>query len=268
MKTLVTPKKKFGQNFLTNGAVKTKVFREIDGIAGRFEDYSLLEIGPGQGDLTSHIVEFDRKTDILEIDPEAFGVIDEVYRENSKVNVVLCDALEEVANPKSQYFEDKKVLISNLPFNVGSRILVELGVTNPDMPFLVILQKEVAQKMIPKEGNFTIFGGWIRLWWEISYQLTISRGSFTPSPNVDCGCVLGLPAMMPVLVGKDRGKLLEILKKLNSMPNKTLVNNLVKHFMSREEATAFILTHEIDPKTRLSWENYQQILVYVYDFLY
>jgi 16S rRNA (adenine1518-N6/adenine1519-N6)-dimethyltransferase len=267
MKTLVYPKKKFGQNFLTNAAVKTKVFREIDGIVARSPDFSLIEIGPGQGDLTSHIVSLGRKTDVLEIDPEAFEVIEEMYGENAEVNVVLCDALEEVASPKSQYFADKTVLISNLPFNVGSRILVELGVTNPEMPFLVILQKEVAQKMIPKKGNFTIFGGWIRLWWEISYQLTIFRGSFTPSPNVDCGCVIGLPNMKQNLIGKDRRKLLEILKKLNSMPNKTLVNNLVKHFMSRQEAETFIKTHQIDPKTRLSWENYELILIALYDHL-
>jgi 16S rRNA (adenine1518-N6/adenine1519-N6)-dimethyltransferase len=268
MNTLITPKKKFGQNFLTNDAVKAKVFREIDGIAKKFKDYLLVEIGPGQGDLTSHIVDLRRQTDILEIDPEAFGVINEMYNNNHKVNVVLCDALEEVAKPKNPYFAENNILISNLPFNVGSRILVELGVTNPNMPFLVILQKEVAQKMIPKGGNFTIFGGWIRLWWEISYQLTISRGSFTPSPNVDCGCMLGIPQTKSILDGKDRKKLLEILKKLNSMPNKTLVNNLVKHFMSREEAETFIKTHQIDSKTRLSWENYQQILIHVYDFLY
>jgi 16S rRNA (adenine1518-N6/adenine1519-N6)-dimethyltransferase len=268
MKTLVIPKKKFGQNFLTNPAVKAKVFREIDSITKKFVDYTLLEIGPGQGDLTSHIVDLGRKTSILEIDAEAFDVIRGMFSDNTNVNVVLCDALKEVANSKSPYFSDKNILISNLPFNVGSRILVELGVTNPSMPLLVILQKEVAQKLIPKVGNFTIFGGWVKLWWAVTYQLTISRGSFTPSPNVDCGCILGLPNMKTNLLGKDRAKLLEILKKINSMPNKTIANNLVKHFMSREQATQFILQHQIHPKTRLSWDNYQQILVYVYDFLY
>jgi 16S rRNA (adenine1518-N6/adenine1519-N6)-dimethyltransferase len=268
MNTLVTPKKKFGQNFLTNIAVKQKVFGSIDTFTDQFPERALLEIGPGQGDLTGHILSLGRKTDILEIDEQALEVVTQQFGENHHATFHLIDALEEVSNPKSTLFSKKTILISNLPFNVGSRILVELGVSFPHMPFLVILQKEVAIKLFPEKSDFTIFGAWIRLWWNVEYIMTISRGSFTPVPNVDCGCVIGKPKENLILKGKPHEKLLDILKKLNSMPNKTVANNLSKHFMTKSEAARFLGKYNLTPTTRLTWENYELILKGVYEWLY
>jgi 16S rRNA (adenine1518-N6/adenine1519-N6)-dimethyltransferase len=256
MNTLVTPKKKFGQNFLTNRAVKQKVFGSIDTFTHQFSEHALLEVGPGQGDLTGHILSLGRKTDILEIDEQALEVVTQQFGENQLATFHLIDALEEVSNPKSSLFSKKTLLISNLPFNV------------PQMPFLVILQKEVAIKLFPEKSDFTIFGAWIRLWWSVEYILTISRGSFTPVPNVDCGCVIGKPKENLILTGKPHDKLLDILKKLNSMPNKTVANNLSKHLMTKSEAAEFLGKYNFTPTTRLTWENYELILKGVYEWLY
>ncbi len=266
MKSLLTPKKKFGQNFLVHTQTKDKVFRAISDIVAQYPGKKLLEIGPGQGDLTEYIVTLGRKVDILEIDKEAFDVVKSRF-EGKNVNIELRDALEEISLPRSKYYVDT-IFISNLPFNVGSRILVELGVRYPTTPFLVILQKEVAYKCFSNHTDFTLFGAWLNIWWEISKGFTISKAAFYPSPRVDCAMIMGKPKDTTLFDGYDHEKLLNIIKKLNSMPNKTVFNNLTKHFSTKDEALELFAKHNIDIKTRLTWDNYQHIMKYIYDWLY
>jgi 16S rRNA (adenine1518-N6/adenine1519-N6)-dimethyltransferase len=266
MKSLVDPKKKFGQNFLVHVQTKQKVFDAISDFVVKYPGKPLLEIGPGQGDLTEYMVTLGRKIDILEIDPQAKDVVQARF-EVQGVEVVLSDALEEVAKEHSVYFQDT-ILISNLPFNVGSRILVELGVRYSTTPFMVILQKEVAYKCFTEHADFTLFGAWLNIWWDIKKGFTISKAAFYPSPRVDCAMITGSPKLSTCFDGYDHIKLLLILKKLNSMPNKTVYNNLTKHFTTKEVATELFSNNKLPLTTRLTWENYQQIMKLVYDHIY
>lgn len=261
---LVTPKRHFGQNFLVNPAVKQKVFQAVDDLLERYPGFDIIEVGPGQGDLTEYLIIKGRNVLALEIDPEAKGVVESRFAEYKNFNVVLTDALDELTKRDDSLFAGNKLLVSNLPYNVGSRLLVDLAVYAPHIPFLVILQNEVARKPLLL-SDFTIFGAWLRHFWEYSYLFRISPGSFFPAPKVYSALVMGMPKQVN-LEQSVRQSYLDILKKLNANPNKTLANNLRNLNWDKAQIDLFYEQNSLDPKLRLGWGNYQEILKKVYDF--
>jgi 16S rRNA (adenine1518-N6/adenine1519-N6)-dimethyltransferase len=260
----VTPKRKFGQNFLINADVKQKVFRRVDEILELYPDYDILEVGPGQGDLTEYLVTQGRKVTALEIDDEAKNVVQDRFAGIVNFQVLLTDAMDELTDTASKLFNNKTILISNLPYNIGSRLLVDLAIYWPQTPFLVILQNEVARKPLT-QSDFTLMGGWLSMFWNYKYLFKISPGSFYPAPNVYSAAVTGIPKIKNDDQAK-RLKLLEIFKKLNANPNKTLANNLRNLELTKTQIELFYAETSFDISTRLTWDNYQNILETVYDF--
>lgn len=261
----VTPKRKFGQNFLVNTAVKQKVFNKVGDILDIYPDYNILEVGPGQGDLTEHLVTTGRKVTALEIDKEAKEVVQDRFSSIKNFKVLLTDAAKELADDTNNLFNDQTILVSNLPYNIGSRLLVDLAIYAPDTPFLVILQNEVARKPLT-QSDFTLMGGWISMFWDYKYQFKISPGSFYPAPKVYSALVMGIPKPNNSDQHK-RAKLLEIFKKLNANPNKTLANNLKNLNLEKPNIDNFFNETNLDMTTRLTWHNYQHIIETVYDFI-
>ena len=260
----VTPKRKFGQNFLINADVKQKVFRRVDEILKMYPEYDILEVGPGQGDLTEYLVTQGRKVTALEIDEEAKDVVQSRFAGLTNFQVLLADATDELTNGSGKLFNNKAILISNLPYNIGSRLLVDLAIYSSQTPFLVILQNEVARKPLV-QSDFTLMGGWLSMFWNYKYLFKISPGSFYPAPNVYSAAVMGTPKVENGDQSK-RLKLLEIFKKLNANPNKTLANNLRNLELTKIQIELFYAKTGFDITTRLTWANYQHILETVYDF--
>ena len=254
----VTPKRKFGQNFLVNTDVKKKAFAEIDKLLAMYPGFDIVEVGPGQGDLTQHLAKTGRLVDAIEIDPEAFEVVSGEFDNHKNIQSHLTDAMEELNKTQNSLFSGDKILISNLPYNIGSRLLVDLAVVYPDMPFAVILQNEVARKPL-LQTDFTLFGAWIRLFWGFSYLFRISPGSFYPSPKVFSAMVIGRPVKSDYSQA-ERIKLLQTLKSLVAHPSKTLANNLKNLGMNREAIDKFMKDNKLDINTRLGWGNYKNIL--------
>jgi 16S rRNA (adenine1518-N6/adenine1519-N6)-dimethyltransferase len=260
----VTPKRKFGQNFLVNPDVKQKVFRKVDDILESYPDYDIVEVGPGQGDLTEYLVTKGRRVTALEIDDEAKNVVQNRFEGVSNFEVLLVDAMDELTENTNKLFHPKTILISNLPYNIGSRLLVDLAIYAPETPFLVILQNEVARKPLP-QSDFTLMGGWLNMFWDYKYLFKISPGSFYPAPKVYSALVTGLTKVTNS-DQKKRLRLLEIFKKLNANPNKTLANNLRNLDLTKLQIDQFYIKTSLDITTRLRWDNYQYILEGVYDF--
>jgi 16S rRNA (adenine1518-N6/adenine1519-N6)-dimethyltransferase len=260
----IEAKKKFGQHFLVNSSAKNKVFFEVKKLVVAYPDRDLIEIGPGQGDLTEDLVKLEKPLVALEIDREAYEYIDQKFGNLSYFSIDLCDALDEISHFDSKYFTKPQIFVSNLPYNVGSRILVDLGVNFPETPFLVVLQSEVAKKPHP-DSDFTIFGAWINLFWDFKYIMELAPGNFKPAPNVMSALASGIPKNSGYSYEK-RKKMLEILKKLNANPKKTLSNNLKNLGFEKTSIDTFFLQTKLDIKTRMGWGNYADILNLVYEF--
>lgn len=255
----LTAKKKFGQNFLVNPVMQDRVILELTRNI-TLDIKKIVEIGPGRGDLTKHLFDLNKEIQLLEIDSEAVELLKKNFHDKH-FDVVNVDALNIFENLRYKDFFDKNsILFSNLPFNVGSRILVELGLYLPFVPFVVILQKEVAGKT-SENNKLTFFGAWLDLFWNIKQVFQISRGNFSPAPKVMSALITGKPNNLSWLNNfEDREKAKKLLKALFAQPKKTVANNLKNMGWCGEDIENFLTNNNHPHDLRISWGNYKEVL--------
>ena len=255
----VQAKKKFGQNFLINEGVQ-KRFAEVSHVI--LEQNSaltkIIEVGPGMGAVTQHLVQLALPLEVYEIDSEAV-----LFLQNSSFANKLTIHSEDFLQIVEMGFQESNYLfVSNLPFNVGSRILVDLTLQDFVPPIVVVLQKEVIDKLLKKDG-FSLFGGWLALFWDFTKIMDIAPGSFSPAPKVFSTLVSGMPYAEMWNI-ETRHTALNWLKKLIRYPSKSLRNNLLSE-LTLPQIEDLYLSLQLAETTRLNWENYHKILAYLLD---
>jgi len=255
------PKKKFGQNFLINEGVQLKV---IDALSSLLITNSnpIIEIGPGKGHITKLLLELGRPLIALEIDPEAIEYLQQtqLVTETKNLTLIQADALQLFGNSEVPIVDF--VLFSSLPYNVGSRILIETAVNYPQNPFCVIIQKEVANKVLSGRSSLTFFGAYLNLFWTIKKPIDIAPGNFDPVPKVWSSVLVATPKTLPEYLDTTtkRSKAKEIIKRLFASPNKTLANNLRAYGWSLEKIENFLRSRSLVPTTRIDWTNYEFLI--------
>lgn len=138
-------KKKFGQNFLTN----ENILDRIVAVAGNIENKNILEIGPGPGGLTTSILKQKPKKLIsVEIDNDLFEILKVEFDKYNNFEVINEDALK---IDESKYFDNNINVIANLPYNVGTNLLLKwLNNIQLFESFTLLLQKEVVERIVAK----------------------------------------------------------------------------------------------------------------------
>ena len=264
MNTLIQAKKSLSQNFLVNPGMQKKVIIQMKEIFDLQPLLPIVEVGPGQGDLTQFIVDFGQKVVALEIDYRAVELLDKKFEGRSNLEVIENDALEEIAQPNKLLNYPQFNFLSNLPFNVGSRILVDLPIYYPSTNLAVIVQLEVAQKINPKLTKPTFFGTWISLFWETKIKFHIKPNNFLPVPKVDCAMFVGVSRNLQLESWLDspEKRLLarDILKSLFHSPRKSMVNNLKTAGWGSEQVSKIYEEYKLDINTRIEWNNYRELL--------
>jgi 16S rRNA (adenine1518-N6/adenine1519-N6)-dimethyltransferase len=263
----LTPKKKFGQNFLVNQKAKARVLETMFKIAEDFKDWPIVEVGPGQGDLTEGLVCFNRPILALEVDPEAVQVLQTKFANLSNLEIRQQDALQVFAgrsncNPSlEQGLSPNFLFFANLPFNVGSRILVDLPLHFPHVPLAVILQKEVAEKTNLSK-DFTFFGAWLSLFWQLDIAQTLPPHLFFPQPKVNSALLVGRPKILDSWLNQveKRFQARDLLKTLFRYPRKTVWSNLHCAGLGRSALESLFTSQKWDLNLRLVPANYHQIL--------
>jgi len=259
-------KKKFGQNFL----VSPHHLGLLDKSVGNFIEVAkpkhILEVGPGLGALTQIILKnTNLPLECWEIDPEAVDFLQKTEYIN-KIDLIQRDALDylDTKNKEEDFqFRTDSVLISNLPYNVGSRILIELALLHAQpLGFLVMLQKEVGLKLLARDKNINLIGAFLRIYYEFKIVANFPRSAFSPQPNVESVLVQGLIKNNLNLdfAFSNKSKTLTTLKKLLIYPSKTLANNLKNLDWDKEKIEQFLEINKLDKNIRLEWENYIIIL--------
>lgn len=271
--TKLIPKRSLGQNFLANLGMQKKVVDKMNELVEFLPDNKILEIGPGTGFLTKHLLKLQKPILALEIDTRAVEFLKSEFSQEKLLQVINQDALEQVSTG-SEILKNWQPfsLLSNLPFNVGSRILVDLAINFPTTSFSVILQKEVAQKLVTKD--ITFFGAWCRLFWDCKLDFTIAKNNFSPAPKVDAALVTAISLLdknspekwLYNLSLDERENLCQLLKKLFIHPRKSLKNNLLNLKWNKMKIEKFVVEFKLSDNTRLDFSNYKDILKKIYYF--
>ena len=236
------PRKRFGQHFLTDGAVLSAIVRAIDPRPGE----ALVEIGPGMGAMTDPIVECCEHLTVVELDRDLAARL----RKRPELTVIESDVLKvdfrEVARlARATYGEAHKLrVVGNLPYNISSPILFHLldfvDVVE-DQHFM--LQKEVVDRMAASPGKKDFGRLSVMLQWryDIESLIDVPPECFDPPPRVDSAVVRMTPLRQPPAV--DVALLSELVAVAFSQRRKMLRNTLGHWLRERcgEAAPAFDL---------------------------
>jgi 16S rRNA (adenine1518-N6/adenine1519-N6)-dimethyltransferase len=181
-------KKSFGQNFLINKHILNSITIFID-----LKEKNILEIGPGTGNLTEFILKQKPKNLFcIEKDKDLIPILKERFSDQS-VNFLNQDA--ENIDLKS-IIDNKIIIISNLPYNVGTRILLNLNLQiNQIEGIVVMLQKEVIERIMAKK-NTEAYGKISFLFqylYKLEFMMEVSRNNFSPPPNVQSAIIKMIP---------------------------------------------------------------------------
>jgi len=176
-----------GQNFLHDA----NQVRRIVAAAELESGDRVLEVGPGLGPLTELLVEGAGRVLAVEKDARLVAVLRDRFPSDDRIELLEADALDWL-RAESRDWSDWKC-VSNLPYSVGSPILVELAL-NPRPPrrMVVTLQDEVIDRIAAKPdteeyGVLTLLVG---LRFRVASVFPIPRGCFFPAPDVESACAV------------------------------------------------------------------------------
>lgn len=175
-----------GQNFLHDG----NQLRKIVEAAELAPDTQVLEIGPGLGPLTAGILGAGARVLAIEKDARLMPLLKQRFATETRLELKHADALDWLKN-EAPMLDGWKV-VSNLPYSVGSPILVELAfLRKPPVQVATTLQWEVIQRIRAKPGDEDY--GILTLLLAVRY---VARGAFRipancffPAPDVESGCI-------------------------------------------------------------------------------
>lgn len=172
------PKKSLGQNFLTSVPARLAIVAAGEIVP---ED-RILEIGPGKGFLTRALLETMASVTALEKDADLFPILTEEFSSFSNFTLIEGDALA-YDPPQTGY-----KLIANIPYYITGAIL-ERYLSHPHQPetMVVLVQKEVAERVCAKEGKESILSLSVKAYGDPKLVYRVNKGSFNPIPTVDSG---------------------------------------------------------------------------------
>jgi 16S rRNA (adenine1518-N6/adenine1519-N6)-dimethyltransferase len=174
------PRKRFGQNFLVDQAILKNM---ADAIQPQQTDH-LIEIGPGTGALTKHLLNHCQHLDAIEIDRDLTALLEKQFSPQ-QLTVTAQDVL--TVN-FSEFTPQPLRIIGNLPYNISTPLIFHLlnyVTCIDDMHFL--LQKEVVERITaePDSKDYGRLSIMIQYSCETEYLFDVSKHAFNPAPKVE-----------------------------------------------------------------------------------
>jgi len=234
------PRKRFGQNFLTDQAVLHDIIAAIDPRPGDV----MVEIGPGLAAMTRLLLERLGELHVVELDRDLVERLNKTF-DPTRLHVHAGDALKydfAALAPAG----GKLRVVGNLPYNISSPLLFHLAEIAPlvqDQHFM--LQKEVVERMVAAPGGKTYGRLSVMLQWRYHMELlfVVPPAAFDPPPQVDSAIVRMIPLAAPLAC--DAARLEAVVQKAFSQRRKVLRNCVAGMF-----SEADLESVGIDPQAR------------------
>lgn len=230
------PKKHFGQNFLKSN----KALGDIVASAKIGRTDTVVEIGPGKGALTERLLQVAGKVVAIEKDSDLIPFLEEKFAkeiDEKKLILVHDDILK--WNPKSQKLsQGKYILVANIPFYITGAIL-EYFLAGSFQPktMALILQKEVAERIVARDGKGSILSLSVQIFGKPTYVGKIPARYFSPPPRVD-SAILVIEDIKHMLSPAEEKRFFSLIKSGFGQKRKTLVKNIVSLGIHKEKIVA------------------------------
>ena len=219
-------KKSLGQHFLKDEKVILQIMDELLEIPFK----KLLEVGPGGGALTKHLVKLkDVEFKAVELDDEKVVFLLKTFP--SLKDHLLNKSFLEMERP----FDESFTIIGNFPYNISTQILFKILDWKEYVPVVIgMFQKEVAERAAAKEGNkiYGVLSVLIQYYYNVEYLFSVGNECFTPPPKVQSG-VIRLTRKESLYPLKSDKAFKLLVKTAFNQRRKTLRNGL-KSLMAKE----------------------------------
>ncbi|NBB90675.1 MAG: ribosomal RNA small subunit methyltransferase A [Spirochaetes bacterium] len=252
----LTPKKRWGQNFLIDGNVRRAI---VSRVRAQSEE-RVWEIGPGVGSLTELLLEREVDLVVFEIDHGLVSLLREEFGERENLEIVAGDVLDTWPD-RARGGPPPRCIVGNLPYSSASVIVasfIEVGFISDQ--FLVMVQDEVADRMIAAPGTrtYSAFTVLVQSRLSVTKSMRIQPSSFFPRPEVASALVELRPrADAPDIT--DPAVLSGVTRAVFHARRKTVLNSVTqagivveghRRVLTRDDATALLTAAGIDPAVR------------------
>lgn len=180
----VSPTKRYGQNFLVDPNIVAKIAALVPEPGA-----PVVEIGPGTGALTAALLAAGHPVRAYEIDESLGPLLEEVL--GGRADIRFADATR--LDLAGELEGDGWWMVANLPYNVGTPILLDALRTVPQIRgFIVMVQQEVAERLVAPPGtkDYGVPSVVVRLFGEAKTSFRVPPQVFLPRPNVDSAVVV------------------------------------------------------------------------------
>lgn len=218
-------KKSFGQNFLKDDSIVTKIVDSADIGSNDL----VIEIGPGSGMLTKQLAPKAKNILCYEIDKRLESILDKNLKNFSNVSIIFDDFLKRNIKEDIKNFDyDNILIIANLPYYITTPIITKLIEANINLKQIVIMvQKEVGDRFSAglgskDYGSLTVF---LNYYFKVKKLFIVSRNCFMPKPNVE-SVVVSLSSKENRRIATNEKLFFRIVKDSFRFKRKSIKNNL------------------------------------------
>ena len=244
-------KKGFGQNFLVDENILSKIASE----ASLDKETGVIEIGPGLGALTEHLLINSKKVLAYEIDSDMVEVLNYSLKEYDNLLIKNIDFLKANLEEDIKYFSDCKCIkvVANLPYYITTAIITKLLEANVGIEdYFFMVQKEVGDRLTSEPrtkdyGSLTVLMKYKAI---TKVCFKVGKNCFYPAPEVDSAIINVKPHKIDLGVNNE-DEFVKFIYAIFSQRRKTLVNNISSSLkISKDEIKKNLLSLGLNDSAR------------------
>lgn len=236
-------KKELGQHWLKDRTILS----QIADSAELHSDDTVLEIGPGLGTLTSELLRQAGNVVAVEFDPDLARKLPGQFP-GKNLEVIHEDILQYDLEVLPKGYK----VVANVPYYITSKIIEKLmTATNKPSLVVILVQKEVAERVAAQAGDMSILAVSAQVFAEASLGVAVPREYFTPPPKVDSAVVVLRTRPTPLVAPEDERAFFRVVKAGFSAKRKKLRSSISAGLAISKPAAEELLRHaDINPELR------------------
>lgn len=210
----------------------------------------VLEIGPGYGTLTGRLLARGADVIALEFDESLIAGLSAAFANppHGRFSVEHGDIRTYDLSALPLGYK----VVANIPYYLTSNLIQLLSETsNPPVMAVLLVQKEVAERVAAEPGSMSILSVTAQFYWEVSLGREVPAALFAPPPKVDSQILIMRKRVRPLFPDADTNDFFRMVKAGFAQKRKTLLNSLSGGLrMDRQQAAMLLQTAGIDPAAR------------------
>lgn len=227
----IKPQKKLGQHFLLND----KILSDISDCAELSPNDHVVEVGPGFGMLTRHLLDRAGFVVAVEYDGSMIPILSDIFKENDRLIIVEENILDLSNRQLCEFFDmpglSSYKVVANIPYNITALLMRKFTEQSPIPSLCVFLvQKEVAKRICAPSGELSVLGVAVQFYMEVEYFFEVPAKEFEPAPAVDSAVIRLRPhsrySELLTSSGVDISTFFRVVRMGFSAKRKQLHNNL------------------------------------------